>query len=195
LEKGDVPVLNDDERGENIWKHIFQTETSQKAMLMMIAVSIIIITIGSTILLIWDDIILMCVLLIITLPLASLVIQALNKTYLLGPSIYSNGILLVSKHPFRLDGEFVPFSNINIIRIGLCQTNEDDISFAVRYSRKLRKPFDKKTAKWWIDAHGQYDIYIEKIDNEILRVKKSELFDKARFKQILHDKNVNIKSA
>lgn len=64
----------------------------------------------------------------IVIPLATYFLADSYTTGVLGPSIYSNGISLVSRSPFRYHGRFIRFSEIKLVKIGL-----DDSAFDLAF--------------------------------------------------------------
>ena len=81
------------------------------------------------------------------------------KKSCLGPSIFSNGILMISRNPLRLFNEFAPFHDIGIVLIGLNPDSLSDRNLAQRY---LGKPTAKseQAPKEFIEDCGKEMVFL-----------------------------------
>lgn len=107
------------------------------------------------------------------------------KENLLGPSIYSNGVSLVSKNPFRFHGRFIEFSEIKLVRIGL-DDSVSDLAFLQRYLDNLGSRFVSKAEEAIEDMFGT--IFLELRTEEIVELGSTS--EEERFISILEDRNV-----
>ncbi len=107
------------------------------------------------------------------------------KADVLGPSIYSNGISLVSKNPFRYHGKFIKFSEIKLVRIGL-DDSAFDLAFLQRYLDGLGSRFVRTAKEAMEDMSGT--TFLELRSGEIVELGLPS--EEERFISILKDSNV-----
>jgi len=110
------------------------------------------------------------------------------KETLLGPSIYSNGISLGSKNPFRFHGRFVRFSEIKLVRMGLDDKKVSDVGFLQRY-------VDDLGSRWYGSAEDAMEdmfdsIFLVTVSGEIIKLEAFIATEEDRFIRILEEKDV-----
>ncbi len=110
------------------------------------------------------------------------------KDNVLGPSMYSNGISLISKNPFRFHGRFIRFSDIKLVKIGLDDKMVSDVAFLQRYVDELHSRW-YKTAKEAMEDMSD-SIFLVTVSGEIIRLEVFIATEEERFINILEEQNV-----
>ena len=107
----------------------------------------------------------------------------------LGPSIYSNGLLLISRNPLKMHGEFIPFQSINVMWIGLDPDNQSDKNLAQKYLIKM-KDISDKSLKEIIKDWGYEMIFLEMRDGGVRCLANRHELDETKLIEILNDLKV-----
>ena len=105
-----------------------------------------------------------------------------------GPSIYDKGILKQLSSPLKARGDFIPFSDINQIKIGLVPGSREDVSFGQRFAQQ-----DKYNAQADLKELLEElfdDILIEVKDGHIHHLTNGLIIDLPRFETILKEKGI-----
>jgi hypothetical protein len=115
------------------------------------------------------------------------------KSWVLGPSIFSKGISLVSKNPFRLHGRFIKFSEIKCVKIGLDDNVESDVAFLQRY-------LDNLGSRWIATVEDAMEdmfdsILVETVSEEIIEFRSFMSTEDQKLIRILEEKRVRYEIA